>query len=145
MTCRNSKDSIVEYPLTGCVQPRNDKAGECWQHLPRPVSLLNPSYKAMKMSDSNTILIPEVLKSNPEDGSQAPVFNAFEYTTVRPGTAAKLLGITYSTLHGWHSRGQGPRTVPVGKRHVRYRLVDLREWLELNARTPTRKPPKSVK
>ena len=43
--------------------------------------------------------------------------------------AAEFLAVSTRTMEGWRCRGGGPRFVRVGRR-VRYRLVDLREWIE---------------
>jgi excisionase family DNA binding protein len=42
---------------------------------------------------------------------------------------AKYLSIPVSTIRQWPSRDKGPRRMKVG-RHVRYRVGDIREWLE---------------
>jgi len=43
--------------------------------------------------------------------------------------AAELLQVSPRTLEGWRCRGGGPRFIRVGRR-VRYRLQDLRAWLD---------------
>lgn len=45
--------------------------------------------------------------------------------------AAEFLTVQPRTLEGWRYRGDGPRFIRVG-RYVRYRLRDLRVWLEEN-------------
>ena len=50
--------------------------------------------------------------------------------------AAELLQISPRTVEGWRSRGEGPRFVRVGRR-VRYRLDDLRAWLDEHTVGPT--------
>ena len=49
-----------------------------------------------------------------------------------PTELADYLGIPMGTVYQWNSKGTGPRRIAVGK-HVRYRLVDVEEWLEANA------------
>ena len=50
--------------------------------------------------------------------------------------AAELLQVSPRTLEGWRCRGGGPRFVRVGRR-VRYRLQDLRAWLDERTVGPT--------
>lgn len=97
----------------------------------------------MKMSDSNTILIPEVLKSNalshnPKDKSNAPSIDPADYTLGNTIVAAKLLGVSYNTLWRWRRLGNGPCFIKVGKQRARYRLVDIQEWLETHTRSITK-------
>lgn len=44
--------------------------------------------------------------------------------------AADYLGLTPQALKHWRQRGGGPRFLVWGRRTVRYRLVDLDNWLE---------------
>ena len=57
-------------------------------------------------------------------------------TTVSPENAAERLGVQPSTLANWRWNGGGPRYLKVGGR-VRYRLYDLAEWLDAQARAST--------
>ena len=43
--------------------------------------------------------------------------------------AARLLGLSYIGLADMRRRGGGPPFYRVGRRAVRYRLGDLREWV----------------
>ena len=51
--------------------------------------------------------------------------------TLSPSEAAERLGVKYGTLRNWRWRGVGPPFLKVG-RSVRYRLVDLADWLDDN-------------
>lgn len=42
---------------------------------------------------------------------------------------AEYLGVPKATLYAWRYRGTGPRGFRVG-RHVRYRWIDIQEWIE---------------
>lgn len=42
---------------------------------------------------------------------------------------ARLLVVPVTTLYTWRYKGTGPRAFKVGK-HLRYRLSDVKEWLE---------------
>lgn len=42
---------------------------------------------------------------------------------------AAYLGVPRPTLHQWRYRGEGPRSIKVG-RHVRYRKADIEAWLD---------------
>lgn len=48
-------------------------------------------------------------------------------------TAAAVLGIGYTTLRRMRLRGDGPPFVVLGERLVRYREVDLEDWLARRA------------
>lgn len=48
---------------------------------------------------------------------------------------AAYLGIPTATLHGWNSRGIGPRSFRVG-RYRRYHPSDVRRWLDEHASSP---------
>ena len=56
--------------------------------------------------------------------------------TVSPEEAADRLGVRPSTLANWRWKGGGPRYLRVGGR-IRYRLCDLADWLDVQARTST--------
>lgn len=56
--------------------------------------------------------------------------------TVSPAEVARRIGVTLETLANWRWRGFGPRSFKVGGR-VRYRLLDVAEWLEGQARRST--------
>ena len=47
---------------------------------------------------------------------------------------AELLGVPVATLYGWRHRGEGPRGYRIG-RHVRYRRVEVEDWLRAQADT----------
>ncbi len=52
-------------------------------------------------------------------------------------TAAKLCGLSVSTLNRWRVQGVGPEFLKlVGA--IRYRIDDVEEWLEANRQTRTR-------
>ena len=41
----------------------------------------------------------------------------------------ELIGIKPITAAQWRARGEGPRWVRVGRRHIRYRRRDVEEWI----------------
>lgn len=45
-----------------------------------------------------------------------------------PGDVARVIGVPVATLANWRSGRTGPAFLKVG-RHVRYRRVDLDEWI----------------
>lgn len=59
----------------------------------------------------------------------SPIDHASDRPLLNQTQAAKLLAVSTRTMEGWRCRGGGPRFVRVGRR-VRYRLVDLQEWIE---------------
>ena len=49
---------------------------------------------------------------------------------------AKYLGVTPDTLGGYRTKGIGPKYIKIG-RVIRYRVGDVRDWLDQKARTKT--------
>lgn len=64
-------------------------------------------------------------------------------TTVSPDEAAHRLGVKASTLHNWRWSGRGPRYIKCGGL-VRYRIVDIADWLDAHARSSTSGAPSPV-
>ena len=56
--------------------------------------------------------------------------------TLTPLKAAKYLGISESVLRLWRSEGRGPRFFRAGEKLVRYRKVDLDQWIEERLSAP---------
>ena len=48
-------------------------------------------------------------------------------TLIRPGLAAQMIGISYSTIWKWANHGEGPAFTIVGTER-RYRLGDVIAW-----------------
>lgn len=44
--------------------------------------------------------------------------------------SARLLSLSPRTLQAWRLRGNGPPTVQVSARRIRYRRADLVAWIE---------------
>lgn len=44
----------------------------------------------------------------------------------------EYLKVPVATLHQWHTKKKGPRTLKVG-RHLRYRIEDVEDWLRQQA------------
>ena len=59
-----------------------------------------------------------------------------DLTLVDNKQAADILGVNYLTLQNWRSTGKSPRYVKVG-RNVRYRISELKAWLEAQTRNHT--------
>ena len=55
-----------------------------------------------------------------------------EDQAISVGQAAAFLGYTKSTLNRWRMAGIGPEYVKVSRTSIRYRLKDLKAWLEAN-------------
>lgn len=51
--------------------------------------------------------------------------------------AAQFLGFTIRFLQARRVRGNGPRFVKISSRAIRYRVSDLKEWVEGKLRTST--------
>lgn len=50
--------------------------------------------------------------------------------TLAPIKAAKYLGISEASLRLWRSEGKGPRYFKAGLKLIRYRKIDLDQWIE---------------
>lgn len=48
---------------------------------------------------------------------------------IEPTELAARIKIPLATLYQWRSKGVGPPSFKIG-RHVRYRVVDVEQWLE---------------
>ena len=59
-----------------------------------------------------------------------------DLTLVDNKQAADILGVNYLTLQNWRSTGKSPRYVKVN-RCIRYRVSDLKAWLEAQTRNHT--------
>lgn len=59
-----------------------------------------------------------------------------DLTLLDNNQAAEMMHINSRTLQNWRSTGKSPRYVKVG-RHVRYRVSDLRAWLDAQSRNHT--------
>jgi predicted DNA-binding transcriptional regulator AlpA len=54
--------------------------------------------------------------------------------------AARLLGLSPRTLERHRLAGTGPRYIVLGRRLVRYRLMDIEAWIAANGRHSTSEP-----
>lgn len=51
-------------------------------------------------------------------------------SALTPGKTARYLGISEAALRLWRAEGKGPRYFRAGEKLVRYRRVDLDQWIE---------------
>ena len=56
---------------------------------------------------------------------------------VRQEEAAALLSVTARCMENWRHRGEGPKFVKISARCIRYRHIDLKEWIEQRIRSST--------
>ena len=58
-------------------------------------------------------------------------------------SAADILGLYWETLPAWREQGKGPKFVRIGRngRNIRYREIDLIEWLTENTVDPAASKP----
>lgn len=54
--------------------------------------------------------------------------------------AALFLGYGRETLKRWRMLNFGPKFIKISRTSIRYRIKDLKEWLELRVVTPGRDP-----
>jgi len=93
-----------------------------------------------KTTTNNGIAL-ESLK-NPRGQSAMPTtekvisIRADDLTLVDNEQAADIIGVNSRTLMNWRSLGKSPRYVKCG-RNVRYRVSDLKAWLDAQTRNHT--------
>ena len=85
------------------------------------------SLESLKSSKGQSVM-PTTDKVTPIRGD--------DLTLVDNKQAADILGVNYLTLQNWRSTGKSPRYVKVG-RNVRYRISELKAWLEAQTRNHT--------
>ncbi len=66
--------------------------------------------------------------------------HGFWFDYIDEGAEADFLDLTKRTLQGYRQRGGGPRYYLFSARCLRYRRIDLREWVEARVRTSTSDP-----
>lgn len=49
--------------------------------------------------------------------------------TLRSAEVAAIVGVSQNSLSVWRKHGRGPKYVQLGKRIIRYPVVEFREWL----------------
>lgn len=63
--------------------------------------------------------------------SLAPALGTDPDRLLTPIELGELLGgITDRTLRNWAADGTGPRRLRIGGKHIRYRVADVRNWLD---------------
>ena len=70
----------------------------------------------------------------PAPQTEAP---SFWYELIGEKSAAKFVDLSVRSIQGYRSKGGGPRFVKISSRCVKYRRIDLREWVEARVRTST--------
>ena len=43
---------------------------------------------------------------------------------------AAYFGVAVQTVYGWRWRGEGPRSISLNGRNVRYRRADVQQWVD---------------
>jgi len=94
----------------------------------------------VKNTPNNGISL-ESLKSSKGQSVMPAVLNvvairADDLTLVDNEEAADIIGVNSRTLMNWRSLGKSPRYVKCG-RNVRYRVSDLKAWLDAQTRNHT--------
>lgn len=62
----------------------------------------------------------------------------------RPPEAARIVGLSVSTLAKRRLRGEAPQFVKLGTRAVGYRVADLEAWLDNSRRASTSDVPEAA-
>lgn len=55
-----------------------------------------------------------------------------------PEQAAERLGVSVNTLARWRMAGDGPRYCQINARLIRYRALDINEWLQSRSVEPAK-------
>jgi hypothetical protein len=75
---------------------------------------------------------------NDPSTSQTPEADiGYWYELIGEGLAADFLDLSVRSMQGYRYRGGGPYFVRLSSRCVRYRRIDLREWIEARLRSST--------
>ena len=67
------------------------------------------------------------------------------YELIGEGLAADFLDLSVRSMQGYRYRGGGPSFVRLSCRCVKYRRIDLREWIETRLRSSTSDSGKAAK
>lgn len=59
-----------------------------------------------------------------------------ELSAFTPKQAARYVGASEAALRLWRAEGKGPRFFRAGDKLVRYRRIDLDEWIEARLSAP---------
>lgn len=59
------------------------------------------------------------------------------YSLIDEKAAARELGVIDRTMQNYRQRGGGPKFIRLSSRCIRYRRIDLREWVEARLRHST--------
>jgi predicted DNA-binding transcriptional regulator AlpA len=72
--------------------------------------------------------------------SYQPTATVLEPAAVNTADAARFTGLSESLLEKKRVEGTGPRFIRYGRRAIRYRVVDLIEWMERHLVSSTSEP-----
>ena len=93
------------------------------------------------MSDTPSICADkksDITPLHPSDGKgESPEAIAFWEALIPENEAAAFLCVSHRTLKRWRYDGGGPRFVVLSRQVVRYRRVDLKDFLERHMATST--------
>ena len=59
------------------------------------------------------------------------------YALINEKEAAMFAGLSIRSMQGFRYRGGGARFVRISSRCIKYRRIDLRDWIEAKLRTST--------
>jgi hypothetical protein len=83
---------------------------------------------------------------NDPSTSQTPEADiGYWYELIGEGLAADFLDLSVRSMQGYRYRGGGPSFVRLSSRCVKYRRIDLREWIEARLRSSTSDSGKAAK
>ena len=106
--------------------------------------MTQPSIRAVSGGGGNNeSLMPPKRSGYVADGSPVQEDNVgngvqdYWQSLVDEKEAGRFLGLTDRTMQAYRHRGGGPRYIRLSSRCLRYRRIDLREWVEGRMRSST--------
>ena len=76
-----------------------------------------------------------------DDGSSNRIGDSDYWNSLIDEKAASaFLGLKVRTMQGFRQRGGGPKFIRISSRCIRYRRIDLRDWVEARMRSSTSDP-----
>lgn len=57
---------------------------------------------------------------------------------VKQGVIAEMLSVSAKTMELWRREKRGPAFIRIGKRHIRYSIKDVEDWIEKQREEPGR-------
>ena len=69
--------------------------------------------------------------------TQNPLSNTGDDSLLTQKQVSKILGVQTRTLESWRIRGGGPKFVRISARCIRYKIAEIREWIDKRTKSST--------